>query len=75
MCAVIPPYIFSEFLLKKKKMCLEYYYKKNRDIDYDRVQSMKTTPFDAKYVIQIIGLGISIGISLIMRFIFQPVTP
>lgn len=75
MCAIIPPYIFSEFLSKKKKICLEYYYKKNMEIDYNRVQSMKNTPFDTKYVIQIIGLVISIGISLIMRFFIPPPTP
>lgn len=73
MCTIIPPYVFSEFLSKKKKIHLEDFRKKLKmqdeqptEIDYPQY-SMKTTPFDTSYVIQVLGLIITIGLSLPTR--------
>jgi hypothetical protein len=69
MCTIIPPYVFSEFLTKKKQIHLQDSYKKLNN--YEKIPekeyykySMKTNPFDTNYIIQIFGLIITIGLSL-----------
>lgn len=69
MCTIIPPYVFSGFLTKKKQIHLQDSYKKLNN--YEKIPekeyykySMKTNPFDTNYIIQIFGLIITIGLSL-----------